>query len=111
LGDALADVGARDAVAKDTQVFPVVDSSPIDTTAPNPVPDAQIVVDTAVPVPPVPDAAVGPGPQEPTAVLNNPKVMGSGFCSVNSMPNSAPGLFTFFLVAAFGLLVSRRRRR
>jgi hypothetical protein len=116
LADALADVGARDAVAKDTQVFPVVDSSPIDTTAPNPVPDAEIVVDTAVPdtavpVPPVPDAAVGPGPQEPAFVLNNPKVMGSGFCAVNPMPNSAPGLFTFFLVAAFGLLVSRRRRR
>jgi hypothetical protein len=110
LGDALADVGGRDAVAKDTQVFPVVDSSPIDTTAPNLVPDAEIVVDTAVPVPPVPDAAVGPGPPEPTLVLNNPKVMGSGFCSVNPMPGSAPGLFTFFLVAAFGLLISRRRR-
>jgi hypothetical protein len=115
LGDALADVGGRDAVAKDTQVFPVVDSSPIDTTAPNPVPDAEIVVDTAVPdaavpVPPVPDAAVVPGPPEPSAVLNNPKVMGGGFCAVNPMPNSAPGLFTFFLVAAFGLLISRRRR-
>jgi hypothetical protein len=107
LGDALADVGGRDAVAKDTQVFPVVDSRPIDTTAPNPVPDAEIVVDTAVPVVPVPDAAVGPGPQEPQYNL---KVMGAGFCAVNPMPNSAPGLFTFFLVAAFGLLVSRRRR-
>jgi hypothetical protein len=110
LGDALADVGGRDAVAKDTQVFPVVDSSPIDTTAPNPVPDAEIVVDTAVPdaaVPvPVLDAAGG-GPQAPQYNL---KVMGGGFCAVNPMPGSAPGLFTFFLVAAFGLLISRRRR-
>jgi len=110
LGDALADVGGRDAVTKDTQVVVVVDSSPIDTTAPNPVPDAEIVVDTAVPVVPALDAAVG-GPPEPAAVLNNPKVMGGGFCAVNPMPNSVPGLFTFFLVAAFGLLVSRRRRR
>jgi MYXO-CTERM domain-containing protein len=108
LADALPDVGGRDVVAKDTQVFPVVDSSPIDTTAPNPVPDAQIVVDTAVPVVPVLDAAVGPGPQEPQYNL---RVMGGGFCAVNPMPGSAPGLFTFFLVAAFGLLVSRRRRR
>jgi len=88
LGDALADVGGRDAVAKDTQVFPVVDSSPIDTTAPNPVPDAEIVVDTAVPdtavpVPPVPDAAVGPGPQEPAFVLNNPR---------SWAPDSAPSI-------------------
>jgi len=28
--------------------------------------------------------------------------MGGGFCAVSPMPDSAPGLFTFFLVAAFG---------
>jgi MYXO-CTERM domain-containing protein len=52
------------------------------------------------------DAAV-PGPD---AALPSLKAMGGGFCAVSPMPDSAPGLFTFFLVAAFGLLVLRRRR-
>jgi hypothetical protein len=54
------------------------------------------------------DAAV-PGPD--AAALPSLKAMGGGFCAVNPMRDSAPGLFTFFLVAAFGLLVVRRRRR
>jgi len=29
--------------------------------------------------------------------------MGSGFCAVNPMRDSAPGLFTFLLVAGFAL--------
>jgi hypothetical protein len=101
--DALADVLGRDVGTPDTQVVVVVDSRPIDTI-PALVPDAQIVV------PPTPDAAVQPNPEEVIPAIPNPRVMGSGFCSVNSMPGSAPGLFTFFLVAAFGLLVFRRRR-
>ncbi len=54
------------------------------------------------------DAAV-PGPD--AAALPSLKAMGGGFCAVSPMHDSAPGLFTFFLVAAFGLLVVRRRRR
>jgi len=66
-------------------------------------PDAAVVStpDAAVPVPPGPDAALAG---------NEPKVMGSGFCAVNPMQNRAPGLSTLFLVAAFGLLIRRRRR-
>ena len=52
------------------------------------------------------DAAV-PGPD---AALPSLKAMGGGFCAVSPMRDSAPGLFTFFLLAAFGLLVLRRRR-
>jgi uncharacterized protein (TIGR03382 family) len=36
--------------------------------------------------------------------------MGGGFCSVSPIHDSAPGLFTLFLLAAFGLVVVRRRR-
>ncbi|HJX65823.1 MAG TPA: hypothetical protein VJ860_17930 [Polyangia bacterium] len=52
------------------------------------------------------DAAV-PGPD---AAVSGFKAMGGGFCAVSPMHDSAPGLPTFFLVAAFGLLVLRRRR-
>ena len=99
----LADALVRDVGAPDTQVVPVVDARSIDTTAPNPVPDAQIVVDTAVLV--IPDAATVVLPTTPAV-----RVMGAGFCSVNPTPNSAPGFFALFLVAAFGLLIVRRRR-
>jgi MYXO-CTERM domain-containing protein len=53
------------------------------------------------------DAAV-PGGAD--AAVPSFKAMGGGFCAVSPMHDSAPGLFTFFLVAAFGLLVVRRRR-
>jgi MYXO-CTERM domain-containing protein len=102
LVDAIADAVVRDAVVRDTQV--VIDA----IVLPDLAPDAQIV-DTAIPVVPGPDAAVN---TPDTALPNLPavRVMGAGACAVNPMSNSAPGLFTLFLVAAFGLLVFRRRR-
>jgi MYXO-CTERM domain-containing protein len=48
-------------------------------------------------------------PGGPDAAVPSFKAMGGGFCAV-SPHDSAPGLFTLFLVAAFGLLVVRRRR-
>jgi hypothetical protein len=101
-----ADGGGRDADAQDTRVMVVDAGFPEASVRPDLatlIPDAQIplVADAAAPLP-IPDAA------EPA--VQQPKVMGSGFCAVNPMQNSAPGLFTFFLMAAFGLLVFRRRR-
>jgi hypothetical protein len=77
--------------------------------------DASPAVDQAVSPPlldaagtTIADAAV-PGPDS-AGTLPNVKAMGGGFCAVGPMRDSAPGLFTFFLLAAFGLLVLRRRR-
>jgi hypothetical protein len=39
------------------------------------------------------------------------KLLGGGFCAVNPVRGSKPGLFTLFLVGALGTLVVRRRRR
>jgi uncharacterized protein (TIGR03382 family) len=106
LGDAIGDALGGDADAQDTRVIVVVEPPPSDASAAPDLavlpPDTRPVLpDTAVPVVPSPDAPV---------VTNNWKVMGSGFCAVNPMRDSAPGLFTFLLVGAFGLLLRRRRR-
>jgi hypothetical protein len=93
--DAMVVVGPD---ARDAQLV-IADARPSDVFVPPPTPDAPIV-------PPTPDAAVPVVPP----VGNEPKVMGSGFCAVSPMRDSTPGLCTFFLVGAFGLLIRRRRR-
>ena len=99
--DAITDAAL---IRADVQTI-VVDTRPADVFVPPSTPDALIA-----PLP-TPDAAA---PVIPTPVTPNPadepKVLGSGFCAVNPAQNSAPGLFTFFLVAAFGLAVLRWRR-
>jgi hypothetical protein len=110
LDDAMGDAGGLDADAKDAQVVVVVDppSSDAALTPDRPVvlpPDAAAATtpDAPVVVPPTPDAPV-------VVVTETGKIMGSGFCAVNPVRDSAPGLFTLFLVGAFGLLLRRRRR-
>ena len=105
--DAIAEASGPEASASDAQV--VVDPPTSDAGAK---PDQAIVLtpDAAV-IPPVADAAVPVGPVPDAAVVvGMGKIMGSGFCAVNPVRDSAPGLFTFFLVSAFGLLLRRRRR-
>jgi len=92
-----------EAGAQDAQVVVVVEPS---------VSDASVALDQAAS--PQPDAAgthtadaAVPGQD---AAVPSLKAMGGGFCSVSPIHDSAPGLFTLFLVAAFGLLVVRRRR-
>jgi hypothetical protein len=105
LEDAIGDGGELEAGARDALVVVEPPSRDTGVRADQAVvlpPDAAgTTPDTAVPVVPNPDAAVN-------GML---KVMGSGFCAVNPIRNSAPGLFTLFLVAAFGLLLVLRRRR
>jgi uncharacterized protein (TIGR03382 family) len=101
--DAALDGNGGDADAQDARAVVLLDARSIDASAaPDQAvlpPDAEMVVDAPV---------VG---QEPDAEeYGSLKAMGSGFCAVNPMHDSAPGLFTFFLVAAFGLLLRRRRR-
>ena len=93
--------------AQDAQTVVVRDAGSIDAFAvPDQAvlpPDAQMVADAPV--------SVTPGPDAPVRRNNNPlALMGSGFCAVNPMRDSAPGLFTFFLLAGFGLVLRRRRR-
>lgn len=105
--DAIAEASGPEASASDAQV--VVDPPTSDAGAK---PDQAIVLtpDAAV-IPPVADAAVPVGPiPDAAVVVGMGKIMGSGFCAVNPVRDSAPGLFTFFLVSAFGLLLRRRRR-
>jgi MYXO-CTERM domain-containing protein len=102
--DAMGDGNELEGSAQDAQVVVAVEPSSSDASqivdqAPSPKLDAAGT--TAA------DAAA-PGPD---AGVPNVKAMGGGFCTVNPMHDSAPGLFTFFLLAAFGLLVVRRRRR
>jgi MYXO-CTERM domain-containing protein len=107
--DASGDGNELEVSAQDAQPFVVVEP-PFPSSS-----DASPAVDQAVVSSPdsagttVADAAV-PGPD---AGVPNPnvKTMGGGFCAVSPMHDSAPGLFTFFLLAAFGLLVLGRRRR
>jgi hypothetical protein len=83
----LLDAGSSDAVAvPDQAVLP---------------PDAEMAVDAPISIVQSPDAA---------QTNNSFEVMGSGFCAIAPLHDSAPGLFSFFLVAAFGLLLRRRRR-
>ena len=71
-----------------------------------PVPDASVASpDSSVSVPEKKDAAQV---VEPVAGV---KLMGGGFCSMNPSGTGTPGLAALFLVAAFGLLIVRRRRR
>jgi hypothetical protein len=96
---------ATDALASDARLSSdgVVDASLPRDTAVAPSPDAYVApADTAKPVG-QPDA-----PAEVTA--DGYKLMGGGFCSMNPSGDGAPGLATLFLVAAFGLLIVRRRR-
>jgi MYXO-CTERM domain-containing protein len=101
--DTSGDGSELEAGAQDAQVVVVVEPS---------VSDASVAIDQAVSPQPdaagthIADAAV-PGPD---AAVPSFKAMGGGFCSVSPMHDSAPGLFTLFLLAAFGLLVVRRRR-
>ena len=106
LEDASDDGGALATDAtKDAQIV-VVDARSVDAA---PTPDQAVL-------PVLPDAATVTIPDAAVVVPDAPvatgtlKVMGSGFCAVNPVSNSAPGLFTFFLVGAFGLLLRRRRR-
>ena len=105
--DASSDGIELEAGAQDAQVVVVVEPP-----FPSSSGDAQVAVDQAVSPQPdaagthIADAAV-PGPDAAGPSL---KAMGGGFCSVTPIHDSAPGLFTLFLVAAFGLLVMRRRR-
>jgi hypothetical protein len=110
LDDAMGDAGGLDADAKDAQVVVVVDPPSADAavTPDRPValpPDSAAATTRDAPavVPPTPDAPV-------VVVTETGKIMGSGFCAVNPVRDSAPGLFTLFLVGAFGLLLRRRRR-
>jgi hypothetical protein len=76
--------------------------------------DVAVQQDTAVQ--PSPDAYVAPadaavnpsGKQD--AAPSGIKLMGGGFCSMNPT-GSTPGLATLFLVAVFGVMIVRRRRR
>jgi hypothetical protein len=101
--DSSGDGNELEAGAQDARVVVVVEPS---------VSDASMALDQAVsPLPdaagtPIADAAV-PGQDAAGPSL---KAMGAGFCAVSPIHDSAPGLFTLFLVAAFGLLVVRRRR-
>lgn len=71
-------------------------------------PDTAVVPSPDAYVPP-PDAAVKPsGKLDASVSPSGIKLMGGGFCSVN--PVGTPGLASLFLIAAFGLLVIRRRR-
>ena len=108
LEDASEDLGAIAGDASDALVV-VVDARSVDTAA---APDQAVV-------PVVPDAATAITPDATVVVPQGPdaavvsgtlKVMGSGFCTVNPVRDSTPGLFTFLLVGAFGLLLRRRRR-
>ena len=106
LEDASGDGSELEVSAQDAQPVVVVDP---------PSSDASSAADQAVSPPlldaagtTIADAAVPGGPD---AAVPSFKAMGGGFCAVSPMHDSAPGLFTFFLVAAFGLLVVRRRRR
>jgi hypothetical protein len=103
LEDASEDVGA---LAADAQIV-VVDARSVDVAATPDQAVLPVVPDAAIVT--IPDAAVAPTPDAPV-VTGTPKEMGSGFCAVNPVRDSAPGLFTFFLVGAFGLLLRRRRR-
>ncbi len=104
--DAFIDGNGGDANAQDAQTVVVRDAGSIDAFAvPDQAvlpPDAQMVADAPV--------SVTPGPDAPVANNNPLALMGSGFCAVNPMRDSAPGLFTFFLLAGFGLVLRRRRR-
>ena len=103
IGDA-GDAGAQDAQAV---VFLDAGSDAVsrDTFA---VPDQAVLPPDAATVA---DAPISVGRQDAPATNNNPPTpMGSGFCAVNPMRDGAPGLFTFFLVAGFALLLRRRRR-
>jgi hypothetical protein len=97
------EAGAQDAT--DKKDIQLQDATPVDTTV-------RIEPDTA-PYTQTPDAAK-PTPDAPVIITPAPtglKLMGSGFCSINPQHDSAPGLFTLFLVGAFGLMILRRRRR
>jgi hypothetical protein len=104
IGDA-GDAGAQDAQAV---VFLDAGSDAVsgDTFA---VPDQAVLPPDAATVA---DAPISVGRQDAPATNDNipPTPMGSGFCAVNPMRDSAPGLFTFLLVAGFALLLRRRRR-
>jgi hypothetical protein len=92
--DATRSDGANPSDGGSTDAGPARDAAP-DTAVNSP--DASIV-------PPKADAA------PPTPKTEDYKFMGGGFCSMNPSGSGAPGLATLFLVAAFGLLVVRRRR-
>jgi hypothetical protein len=104
LEDTNGDGSELEVSAQDAQPVVVVDP---------PSSDASSAADQAV-SPPLLDAAGTPpadaAMQGPDAAMPSFKAMGGGFCAVSPMHDSTPGLFTFFLVAAFGLLVLRRRR-
>jgi hypothetical protein len=115
--DAIIGGSGGDASAQDAQTVVVRDAGSVDAFA---VPDQAVLPPDAEAVADAP-VSVGPGPSEPTSTNTstststntNPNplvVMGSGFCAVNPMRDSAPGLFTFFLLAGIGLGLRRRRR-
>jgi hypothetical protein len=100
--DAIIVGDAGDAGAQDAQAVVFLDAG-IDAFA---VPDQAVLPPDAATVA---DAPISVGRQD--APVTNPLTpMGSGFCAVNPTRDSAPGLFTFFLVAGFALLLRRRRR-
>jgi hypothetical protein len=111
LGDAAGDAGEGGVVLLDA-ASDVTDASPANDAKL----DAVVPQDTAVApspdayVPPA-DAAVNPsGQQDASTAPSGIKLMGGGFCSMNPA-GSTPGLATLFLVAVFGLMIVRRRRR
>jgi hypothetical protein len=104
----LLDAGdAADGLSSDAKLSETgaVDSGePVKDSAVAPSPDAYV---------PTPDSAGPPPVQQDAAVepVGGFKLMGGGFCSMNPSGHSTPGLATLFLVAAFGLMIVRRRRR
>ena len=88
------DALAAEASGSDAGAAP--DSTPVGS------PDAQVAADTAAPVG-TQDAAT-------TGNATPPKLMGSGFCALDPLRSSGPGLFTFFLVGTAALLIRHRRR-
>jgi MYXO-CTERM domain-containing protein len=108
LEDASGDGTELEAGAQDAQVVVVVEPSASDAAA---AADQAVspVLDAAGMTPA--DAAAAVSGSDAAVSMPSFKAMGGGFCAVSPMHDSAPGLFTFFLVAAFGLLVVRRRRR
>jgi MYXO-CTERM domain-containing protein len=106
-----AGVGVLDAASDATDAIGSGDAGPSIDSAKL---DAILASDTAVA--PSPDASVSsPDTAKPIVKLDaapdGVKLMGGGFCSVNPSGTGTPGLATLFLVAAFGLLIVRRRRR